>query len=857
MSNSDSQVEVRVVGKLDGSVSTSAAAAKAEIAGIGQAAQQASAAVSQSYQQIINATTGVDAEVKSARESFLAFGEAIAEQKQLARTADDLENLGTAAGATHGAVSTATREFRALFDELSSGRTRMTPGTLAIIGQRVFGLSAASLIGVGAVAALAAGLGYLVVKSFEAAHALDTAQNAASFSGNNLSRQQLQADSAALDQFAGVSSKDAQQVIDSFTRMRDMSAPELDALARLVGEFAETQGQKAPEAAKIFIAALENEKLSAADLVKLLPGITQAQISNIETTQRMGNAHQTAAVLLGVMSDALGREKTAYAEQQSGMFASFKNMLEYIGVAQAGLSIEQAHTDILKHNTDAWEQNNKAILADLEALRKLASAPPPQDLVDPIQKTEAAIAHLDATWKGSTSARYTAEAQLWQQMTQQAGLGAKQVEQAQRNADEATFHAHEAAKTEQTKLDKTADEDALRGIEEQAVGAEKGSAEQIAAYENLYTTSVRLFGATSAQALSAEKELYTAKSAAAQQWLTELAAVETEAVATDNAAAQERAANIKREFQQKQITATQEIQQLQQTEDQRYQLTENSLNTMLVIWAGYPGELDRINKQIEANDREHQKVLGENARTGAEAITQEYKTAWAPVMNGFNSMVDGILSGNATLTQVLERGAVTMAENWVRSQLQQVEDTWISEQAKTSAVVAGNTARTGADAAGAAASGGISIGKYAAEIEADAAKTYADVFAWAAPELGPFAAVPAAAAAVLVGAQAALLPSFDVGTPYVTQNMVAQVHQGEMIIPSSFAAGLRSGDLTLGGEANDNGSGGGAPNFQFGDLHIYGVPNSNPQAFVRQIMNSMAQEIRNGNSTLAAAVRGP
>ena len=46
----------------------------------------------------------------------------------------------------------ATREFRALFDELSSGRTRMTPGTLAIIASRVFGLGPAALVGIGAVA---------------------------------------------------------------------------------------------------------------------------------------------------------------------------------------------------------------------------------------------------------------------------------------------------------------------------------------------------------------------------------------------------------------------------------------------------------------------------------------------------------------------------------------------------------------------------------------------------------------------------------------------------------------------------------------------------------------------------------
>ncbi|HEX3948211.1 MAG TPA: hypothetical protein VHW95_00005, partial [Steroidobacteraceae bacterium] len=52
---------------------------------------------------------------------------------------------------SHGSISTATREFRALFDELSSGRTRQTPGTIAILLQRVAGLSPAMLGAVGGV----------------------------------------------------------------------------------------------------------------------------------------------------------------------------------------------------------------------------------------------------------------------------------------------------------------------------------------------------------------------------------------------------------------------------------------------------------------------------------------------------------------------------------------------------------------------------------------------------------------------------------------------------------------------------------------------------------------------------------
>jgi hypothetical protein len=44
----------------------------------------------------------------------------------------------------------------------------------------------------------------------------------------------------------------------------------------------------------------------------------------------------------------------------------------------------------------------------------------------------------------------------------------------------------------------------------------------------------------------------------------------------------------------------------------------------------------------------------------------------------------------------------------------------------------------------------------------------------------------------------ASMPSFAVGTPYVPYDMLANIHQGEAIIPKNFNDGIKSGDLTLG-----------------------------------------------------------
>ena len=44
--------------------------------------------------------------------------------------------------------------------------------------------------------------------------------------------------------------------------------------------------------------------------------------------------------------------------------------------------------------------------------------------------------------------------------------------------------------------------------------------------------------------------------------------------------------------------------------------------------------------------------------------------------------------------------------------------------------------------------------------------------------------------------------SFAVGTPYVERDMMARIHEGEIITPKNFSDGLRNGDLVMGQTAN-------------------------------------------------------
>ncbi len=83
-------------------------------------------------------------------------------------------------------------------------------------------------------------------------------------------------------------------------------------------------------------------------------------------------------------------------------------------------------------------------------------------------------------------------------------------------------------------------------------------------------------------------------------------------------------------------------------------------------------------------------------------------------------------------------------------------------------------------------------------ITADAALTFAGVMANLSPILGPAAIGPATASESLVLAQ---IPqaSLAVGAWDLPGDMVAQLHAGEMVVPQTFAQGLRDGDGAGGG----------------------------------------------------------
>ena len=173
-----------------------------------------------------------------------------------------------------------------------------------------------------------------------------------------------------------------------------------------------------------------------------------------------------------------------------------------------------------------------------------------------------------------------------------------------------------------------------------------------------------------------------------------------------------------------------------------------------------------------------------------EAMAKDEEKSWteglSTITSSFNTQLRGLLAGTtsfATATKAILGDmiikAIELFEKMVVS--------WVAKElAQTAATTAGVTARTAAETTGASVGLVAQIGNALAVIMADAAKTFAGVFAFLAPVMGPAAAAPATASMTMVlGAAGALaVPTLAVGSDYVASTGLAIIHQGEAIVPA-------------------------------------------------------------------------
>ena len=191
--------------------------------------------------------------------------------------------------------------------------------------------------------------------------------------------------------------------------------------------------------------------------------------------------------------------------------------------------------------------------------------------------------------------------------------------------------------------------------------------------------------------------------------------------------------------------------------------------------------------------------------------------------SGMTKAFEGIISGSVSAKDAFTQFGKTMV-SWVIKYAAE----WLAFQVLSKTSISASTAL------------GIASGVALAAAYAPAAVAASIATAGGAAVAGAVANTAAAISFVTnLAFVKAAGASLAVGTPNVKQDMVADIHKGETIIPETFASAIRTGGMTLSGP--DGGEGGGGIIFDFTGAEFNGVSES----FVEDMFTKASEMITN------------
>jgi hypothetical protein len=267
------------------------------------------------------------------------------------------------------------------------------------------------------------------------------------------------------------------------------------------------------------------------------------------------------------------------------------------------------------------------------------------------------------------------------------------------------------------------------------------------------------------------------------------------------------------------ISADDAIAEQMRIEDARYASLRRQLEAQAEEAADEDDVRQRLQDKADAEELKHDAKMRALQKEAVKESEASWNAIVAPISGAFQSSLDGMIRGQETFKQALANMGQSIVVQFANLAVKRATDWIVSELTMTDATEAGVAARGAAEAQGQGTSLALHFDTAIKKIGSAAAETYAGVFAWASPELGPFAAIPATAAAALVVAKEALIPSAAGGWDIPAGlNPVTQLHAREMVLPAQYAdviRGLGQAGAQLGGGKQGGGQQGG------GDVHLH------------------------------------
>ena len=160
---------------------------------------------------------------------------------------------------------------------------------------------------------------------------------------------------------------------------------------------------------------------------------------------------------------------------------------------------------------------------------------------------------------------------------------------------------------------------------------------------------------------------------------------------------------------------------------------------------------------IEATRRREDETAA-LTRSALQQQEHDYQSFANSIMGAFNSQLRGLLSGTESWHTAFKGVLNDLLIKFIEWCEMTVEHYALAEAIKTAATTTGVAARASAEDAGAAASMGAQGAAMVRSILSSAAETFAGVFGFLSPLMGPFAAGPAAAAQATVAGMAGRSP---------------------------------------------------------------------------------------------------
>ncbi len=279
--------------------------------------------------------------------------------------------------------ATGVRYIRELFDEISSGRTRYLPSTLAAFGQSALHMNLAMLAAVGGAAALAGGLSYLAYRAVEAQRALEGIKIGADFAGNlTLTTPEIRRFTDIMSRAANISDADATKIAGVFARIPGMTQQSFGVAARIISQWAQESGQSADKAAGAFAKLLAPSMTAAAaahELAKTSQTVTQADLDAAAAADRSGNSNAVMAEKLRLMTALLAPGAKDWEHYRAQVGATAIETGQAMSANTAFMDAFVSRSSIVKTSLSAetreYEKQSAAVRSLLAATAALPASP--------------------------------------------------------------------------------------------------------------------------------------------------------------------------------------------------------------------------------------------------------------------------------------------------------------------------------------------------------------------------------------------------------------------------------------------------------------------------------------------------